>query len=319
MRAARLLSAAMALLPGVLGAAFSNAYVTMEFAGDGCLSSLMEKATGRELVARSEPFVLVKRTDGTMIRPNALSIDGNRLTISFADGEAVLSLTPFDGGWTLETESFSVPDAAALAFGRVACACANQRGGLSNAVVDDRSGVVVRGYTPEIEMGDLATWSGDLYVNTFDPTITGVFVEKRHGFVGKCAGLAAGPYGSLRDMLKAMAVAGGVPLNLCGGPWSRGAEANRESYLFVTRPDSASFDDWRRLAEKTGARTLHLFRWWKTIGQYEPNPECFPGGWDELRDNELREGRPLVSGGGLSRRYAYAFGGGRVWRPVCVA
>ena len=278
----RELFAAICLLPSVLCAAFDGRHVTMEFAADGCLASLREKATGRELVARRTPFVAVRKTDGTMVWPKALSVDGNRLTFAFASGEAVLKLTPFDGGWTVETVAMSVPDAEVFAFGRVACACAEQRGGLSNAVVDGQSGVVMRGYTPEIELGDLATWSGDLYDNKFDATVTGVFVERRFGFVGKRAGLAAGPYGELREMLKAMAAAGGVPLNDCGGPWSRGAEANRASYLFVTRPDSASFGDWLRLAAKTGARTLHLFRWWKTIGHYEPNPECFPGGWDEL-------------------------------------
>ena len=261
-------------------------HVSFEIDGTGRLVSMREKASGRELVSAPAPFVVVKRQDGRFLNPTGMSHSGDALTFSFEGGDASIRITPFCGGvgWTIESTGCTVPDASAFEFARVVFSEAEVRGIISNAVVDDRSGVAVRGYTPEVEMGDLETWSGVWHNDTCDRHVAAAFVERRFGFAGWRAGLVAGPYKELLGMLRQMAEHANVVRTECGGPWSLGAKANKMSYLFATRMVADSRDDWFRLMEKTGARCIHLFRWWRTIGHYAPSPVCFPRGYDDIAE-----------------------------------
>lgn len=280
------LSAASCRLPAADAYRADGRFVSLVLDGRGCVASLREKASGRELIAEPAPFAVVRTAAGRFLHPTAMKAKGDELVFSFEGGEASVRLTPFDGGtgWTVETTGCTVPDADIFEFVRVPFAEARVRGIISNATVDDRSGVAVRGYTPEVEMGDLETWSGKWNRDTCDRRVAAAFVEKRFGFAGHRAGLVAGPYGELLGMLRRMGECADVTRTACGGPWSLGADANRASYLFVSRSHRDARDDWFRLMEKSGARSLHLSRWWKTIGHYEPNPACFPGGWQDLAE-----------------------------------
>lgn len=278
MLAALSLCGAMALQ----AADFENAYVELTFDGLGRLASLREKATGRELVGEKIPFVEARDDANRAIRPMSMTRNGDRLSFAFPKGCCTVRLIAFDGGWTVRCESCDVPEAAQLVLAQVKPSCNARKGDMSNAVVDDRSGVVVRGYDAKVRMTDPDVV--EQYSGLVRSRKTCAWVDRSFGFAGKCAGLAAGPADSLTGMLAAMAVAGGVLRTPCGGPWSLSSDANRLSCLFGTWMDISSVDDWIRLMDKSGSRLMHFHAWWKTRGHYDIDPACFPGGMDEFLD-----------------------------------
>lgn len=263
-------------------AAFTNAHVVLSFDADGALGSLREVVSGRELVSEKVPFVSVRLKDGTVLRPDALTGAGDTLDFAFGGrGACRLRVTPFAGGWTFETAAFDVADAAWLTFARVKPNCATRKGPMSNIVEDDASAVVIRGYTPDLEMNE-TDWRG-INEGVERSRDTWCAVKAEFGFVGKRCGLSAGPRRDILEMLKGMADASGLRVNRAAGPWSRTAEVNRRASLFATWMDYESLDDWIRLLDKAGCQTLHFHAWWKTRGHYEPDV-CFPGGLPQMRE-----------------------------------
>ena len=200
------------LLVGALAlraADFENEYVTMTFDAAGRLVSLQEKATGRELVGEKLPFVEARDADDKAIAPTSMARSGDRLTFTFPKGSCTVVLTAFEGGWTVRCESCDVADAAKLVLAQVKPSCNERKGDMSNAVLDDRSGVVVRGYRPEVRMTDPDVV--EEYCGLVVSRKTCAWVDRSLGFAGKSAGIAAGPADKLLDMLANMAVAGDVP------------------------------------------------------------------------------------------------------------
>lgn len=263
--------------------AFTNAHVVLSFDCAGAVDSIREVASGRELIGEAVPFVSVRLADGTVLAPASLTATGRSLDFGFgARGTCRLGVTPFDGGWTFETEAFDVAGADLLTFARIKPLCNARKGGLSNIVEDDASAVVIRAYSPDLEM-NVTDWRGTYeFVEHSRDTWCGVRAE--FGFVGKRCGLAAGPRGEILEMLKDMAAASGLAVNRAAGPWSRASELNRRAPLFATWMDYGSLDDWIRLLDKAGCQTLHFHAWWKTRGHYEPDEPCFPGGLPQLRE-----------------------------------
>ena len=260
----------------VPGASLTNEFVEVSFDAKGCVASIREKSTGRELVGRKVPFMAMRLSDGTEIAPESLRSERNRrLNFTFPDGrgECVMDVTPFDGGWTFKTAKVAIDGAADLTLGRIVPSCGKAKGSMSNIVMDERSAVVLRAYQPELEMNDAKvegqSESNDLSRDTF------VRATRELGFFDRSFGLSAGPADRMLDMLKGMANAAGMTKTGCGGPWSMESDANRRSYLFATWADLQSVDDWLRLADKAGCQTLHFHAWWKTRGSYRADTPCF--------------------------------------------
>ena len=271
---------AMFQTSGLFAADFTNEFVSLTFDAKGNLTSLRENLSKRELVGEVLPFVEARDAANAPIRPVAVKRRGDLLEFSFPQGSCSVRLIPFDGGWTVECVSCDVPGAEKLVLAQVRPSCDDLKGGMSNAVVNHYSGVVVRGYGPEVEMSDPDVEED--YRGAIVSRKTCAWVSKERGFKGARAGIAAGPYEKVPGMLRAMAVAKGGVRSACGGPWSLDAEASRASYLFGTWMDATSVDDWVRLMEKSGCRLFHFHAWWKTRGHYEPDPTCFPNGMDEI-------------------------------------
>lgn len=281
MRRVWLVAVAYAAAAWTLSAAsaFSNHYVRLEFDDAGRLASLRENVTGRELIAEARPFAEI-RTGSERAGSVSLSAADGDLVFGFGTrGRCRISVTPFDGGWTFRVREADLPGVDELVFAQIPSpACAEKKGTLSNVVMDRESAVVIRGYSPEVEMERFGTDSE----RTTGDRGTYASVLSENGFAGKAAGLAAGPRSAIRDMLKAMTLVSGAAVNRCGGAWALDAEENRAGYLFATWMDAESLDDWLRLMDKAGTRTLHFHAWWKTRGHYEPDC-CFPGGYGEMK------------------------------------
>jgi len=257
-----------------------NEHVKVVFDGKGCVSSIRETVSGRELVGTKVPFVTVTKADGTVVKPVACVGAGTtELRFVFPDGECRLAVSRFPGGWTFQTVSMSVPDCEGLLLGRILPACDKEKGSLSNIVMDDRSAVVLRGYVPEIDMctPGLETEIAPTDRETF------VSVRREFGFTGLRYGLSAGPADRILEMLRGMAQAAGMTQTGCGGPWSLSSDVNRGAYLFGTWMDYGSADDWLRLLDKAGCQMFHFHAWWLHRGSYESDPYCFPNGLADMK------------------------------------
>ena len=141
--------------------AFSNRYVRLEFDDAGRLASLRENASGRELVARAHPFAEI-RIGSERIGATSLSAADGDLVFGFGTrGRCRISVTPFDGGWTFRVREADLPGVDELVFAQIPSpACAEKKGTLSNVVMDGESAVVIRGYSPEVEMERFMTLHG---------------------------------------------------------------------------------------------------------------------------------------------------------------
>ena len=258
---------------GVPVMTFDGAESSLTLDSTGCISSLREKATGRELVAEPTPFVRVQLEGGRELRPLRLEGRGaDRFVCIFPSrkGTAEFSVKPFPGGWTFTVESLDVPGARMLAFVRVTPSCAKWKGGFANAWSDEQSAVAVRAAElagePSYRGGALAVW-----------------VEAAQA-KGQRALLAAGPRAGFRKQLQEMTKAAGVPQSDCGGAWSMGSEQARRSYVFASIQDG-DIDYWIDLARRSGFSIIHIndYSWSGLLGPYPINPKAFPGGIDEMK------------------------------------
>lgn len=271
----------LALLCSVV--ALTNEQVVVSFGCEGAVDSIREVVSGRELIGERVPFVSVLLKDGTELAPETLTCADGDLVFGFGGrGTCRLGVAPFDGGWTFETRAFDIADAETLTFARVKPLCNLRKGGMSNIVEDDESAVVIRAYSPDLEM-NVTDFRG-INERVEHSRDTWCAVKAEFGFVGKRCGLSAGPCKDVLGMLKGMAEASGLKVNHAAGPWSRTAEVNRRPVLFATWMDYESLDDWIRLMDKAGSETLHFHAWWKTRGTYEPDETCFPGGLRQMRE-----------------------------------
>ena len=250
-----------------IAAAFTNSAVIVSLDCRGRMSSLREKASGRELVAKAVPFV-----------EGAVSLERRADALAFTltgGGEVVLGVEAFGSlGWTFRIDSATPAEAGRRAFARLSPSCTNYVGQFANALSDDASFVVLRGYECDTAMECSADGLS-------------VVAEGPRGPVGLRAGLAAGPRRLAIPALRAMTRAAGVPFSDLGGAWSLGAEGNRESYFFhhhFSHDVDALIDRVRR----SGARTVNLYTWWEKLGRYEISRRNYPGGWSEFSNAVAR-------------------------------
>ena len=243
------------------------------FDESGAVKSLRENATGRELVERRVPFVSVQRADGRWLDPVRMKMRGSRqMTFVFPDqaGEAVVSVKPFDGGWTYTVDSLTVAGWRTFAFCRVVPKCGKWFGGFVNALSDESSVVCVRSYGTA---GEPRSVGRDLRVEVKAPLSP----------VGLSAGLAAGPRKVFPQVLRAMTVAANVPRSDCGGAWSLGSDEARRSYAFASVRDG-DIDFWIDLAKRGGFSIIHLgSEWTDCLGPYPVRNRAFPGGLEEMK------------------------------------
>lgn len=285
-----LLGAAVALSVFSASAAvtFENEFVRWEIGDDACVSSIVEKSTGRELVAEKTPFAAFVRPDGTLAAATACSGDAEALRFSFVGGaEATLKVSAFPGGWTFETADCRLGDAVSFWFARLKPACAEYFGTFANAVSDERTAVFVRGYDAKTEMycagpkDGFPGWGAAGLPNGKGILCAGAL--RKFGFDGHRAGLAVASRDRILGVMKEMTKVSGAPWTVAGGAWAQESELCRGSYLFATSMDYPSVDDWIAVAERGGFDMMHFHVWWKLYGSYEIDRECFPRGLDDIK------------------------------------
>ena len=238
----------------------------------GCVSSIRENGSGRELLSGPMPFVRTIGKPSLAVRSLRTRDDGS-LVFGFPDGkgEAVFRIGTFEGGWTFTVVSVRCEGADRFRFGDLVPSCNSYVGSFANMISDDESCVCLRAYEPELAM------------RIVDRRSLGVDTDGTHPYAGCRFGLVAGPRARIRERLKAMTFAAGVPWSRAGGAWALGARENLGSYMFAS-PRPTTLDEILAMAERVGVDVLHFSTaWTRRYGHYEPHPVCFPNGDADLR------------------------------------
>ena len=238
----------------------------------GCVSSLRDAVTSRELAAERCEFVLADIAGEGWMRPRKAEKRGaDVLAFVFPGnaGEVELKVEPFDGGWKFTVVKCSLRALKSLEFCRLRPdAAAKWKGSFVNGWSDERSAVVVRSGDIKAEH----TWNSHLAVKTV----------KEFPALGRSALVAVGPREGFREQLKAMTVAAGVPRSNSGGAWSMDSEVSRWSYVFAPI-EKGDVDYWIEFVKRGGFSNIHINSGWTSIlGEYEVSRWMFPGGLDEM-------------------------------------
>ncbi len=259
-------------------AVFENRRAILTIDKQGQITSLINKSTSRDLLARPQYLVSARLKDGKQITARKVLLKGNELTFEFPRhaGNAVLTVDKHRDFFTFIVKTVTLPDIDSLTFVNVPVTCTTYRGGMANMLSDDTDAVCLRGYELPVEMEIGGSPAG-----------LRVWTTAKYGLTGMNAGLAVGPKEDMPVILRAMAKDANVPISKLGGPWSLGAEANRGSYLFADL-SHASTDDWIELARRGGFSYIHIHGWWKNLGHYNVNTNLFPNGIDDMKDTVSR-------------------------------
>jgi len=254
-------------------ASFETRCATLTLNEAGWVTSLLQKASGkeghaRELLAAQTPMVTVVVEGNRNVECHKMSVDNGILTATFPglDGHARLRCESKGDYLKFTALEVTVPRVTSFVFFHCAPGVNQYRGEFAGLVSDDDSGICLRAL--------------DLQVNC--STAMSASTSADLGLTGYSAALAAGPRSELRPMLKAMATQEDVPRSQHGGPWAAESPMARLSYLFV-QDAFTDTDSWIDLARRGGFGILHFREpWFRTFGDYRPNPKNFPGGMDEM-------------------------------------
>ena len=257
-------------------AAFTNDLSVLSIDDAGRLTSVRERASGRQLISSRTPMIRIEFDDGSSAESAGVSrLADGRFEAELSGGgkpagKAVFSVAATPWGWTFVLDAVNSERRVRSAeLWRIKAAPRRYVGSFANVSSDDRSFVALRAYTPA--MSASAT------------PVMCVKALAENSVTGHVAALSAGPREKAVECLRAMTIASGAPRSLCGGAWSLGAAANRDSYLFASRPRAAHVDDWIAAARRGGMAIVHFYSWFASRGQYEPDGAIIPGGIDGMK------------------------------------
>ena len=262
----------------MLAAAFvtlTNSLAIVSFDEKGAVDSIVERASGRELIEKKTAFAYARFDRGRRSVPPRLMriLGGGRYEWEFHEGigSLVLSVTPFEGGFTFRSESCTVKGVDSVDYLRIMPACRKWIGSIANMYSDERSAICLRAYAPPLVM-TCRSHEG-LKVEAF----------ASDGLVGHSAGLVVAPRSSISTALKSMTFASGVVPSLNGGAWALDSRLTRSSYMFADYMTSSNVAQWIDFAKMCGCSTLHHQAWYSRLGHYIPREDKFPGGMDTIR------------------------------------
>ena len=143
-----MLAAGAHLLSCVADISITNECAIFAFDGKGRITSIHERSSGRELLARPTPFIGIGLKNCGFLGADRMEIRDGTMVFSIPGGrgEVVLRSKPFVSGCTFEITDFNVPMAQQLYVGRLAPSCNKWQGRRANMMSDERSGVCVRSY-----------------------------------------------------------------------------------------------------------------------------------------------------------------------------
>lgn len=235
-------------------------------------TALVEKRSGRNLLANAAPLVTVKGKERPL-RVSACSFADGKLTVRCGKDEAkvVIGCDRKDRYLTF-TVLAAEGDIESLSFVNLLLQPGKHASDTSGAASGDDWGVCLR----EMNLQTLVSLGGA-------PVSMRASCSTNYGLVGSKAGLVVAPLDQFRPALQELVKTERLPQSPQGGPWALDAQGIRGSYLF-SHPSERGVERWIELAKRGGFTHLHFDGWYKTLGHYEPAPGLFPSGLKGLKD-----------------------------------
>ena len=255
-----------------VAARLENRLARLEIDVRGRCTALVEKRTGRNLLAKPWPLASMK-VERRTLSPRLCSYAGGKLQLEFdAKHRATLAAAVKDRYIVFSVAAATGPDIDGLTFVSLAVEPGVQASSTSGAVMGDTWGACLR----EMNLETQVTLAGGA------PVMLSAACIPQYGLTGAKAGLVVAPSGELRAALQDMVRSEGLPCSSLGGPGALEAEGIRGSYLFA-HPSERDVERWIDLAKRGGFTHLHDDYWYKSLGHYEPSPALFPSGLEGIK------------------------------------
>ena len=235
---------------------------------------LVDKATRKDFCSTSlANFVTIQKA-GVTYRPSACSYRAGVLNLTFGRSSvtAQVKVGVKQRYFVLELVSVSDPEVSEAVLGGLAVGPSKN---VSEAVAWASDGTSAAAVVP-LNLQVEVSMRGGLQP-VFAPRCV-----KQYGLVGARVAVVRCPAATMRDVLKEIVRAEGLPYSPLGGPSALDAEENRGSYLF-SMVSEKNVDEWIDLARRGGFAEIHLCPWWRGLGHYDPNPDLFPHGMEGLK------------------------------------
>jgi hypothetical protein len=263
--------AAKAAAPAVT---LDNDLTRLQFDARGRVIGLIDKTSGKNHAASVPACFVTIGKGGQTYRPSACTYDRDRLTFTFRQSGVTVQVKVGVKRryFVFELASVSDPDVDAVALGGLAVNLAKDTSASVAWASDGEYAAAVVPLNLQVEVG----------VNGGACPVFSPKCVRRYGLQGAKIALAGCHAAEVRDVLKEVVRAEGLPWSPLGGPFALDAEENRGSYLFGAVSES-TVDEWIELGRLGGFAEIHLCPWWRRLGHYEPNPSLFPHGLAGLK------------------------------------
>ena len=261
----------------------------------GQVLGLVDKATGRNHEAQPSTCFATIRKGGKTFRPSSCNYDGSNLNLAF--GKSGVKIQVKVGVkkryFVFELASLSDHDMEEVVIGGLAVDLAKDTSASVAWASDGEFAAAVVPLNLQVEVGLSGGTSP-----AFSPKCV-----RRYGLAGAKIAVAGSPTREVREVLKEIVRAEGLPYSSLGGPFALDADENHGSYLFATVSEK-NVDEWIDLGRRGGFAEIHLCPWWRRLGHYEPDPNLFPHGLaglkqvaDKLHAAGFKVGMHTLTGG----------------------
>ena len=226
-----------------------------------------------EPLALSGSFATIKK-GGVTYRPSSCTYDGGKLALAFGKGgvTAEVKVGVKNRYFVFELAALSGPNVEEAVIGGLAVDLSKEAARSVAWASDGEFAAAIVPLNLQVEVG----LSGGT-CPAFSPKCV-----RRYGLQGAKIALAGCPTRQVREVLKEVVRAEGLPYSPLGGPFALDAEENRGSYLFATVSEK-DVDEWIEMGRRGGFAEIHLCPWWRGLGHYEPNPGLYPHGLAGLK------------------------------------
>ena len=231
----------------------------------GRVIGLVDKATGRNHCAPlSGSFATIKK-GGVTYRPSSCTYDGGKLALAFGKGgvTAEIKVGVKNRYFVFELAALSDPNVEEAVIGGLAVDLSKDMSASVAWASDGEFAAAIVPLNLQVEVG----LSGGP-CPAFSPKCV-----RRYGLQGAKIALAGCPTRQVREVLKEVVRAEGLPYSPLGGPFALNAEENRGSYLFATVSEK-DVDEWIEMGRRGGFAEIHLCPWWRGLATTSPIPVC---------------------------------------------